>query len=190
MHRYKWALSNVGKASGNLIVYNNDCAVSAKNNYSGWKNRAQHKLATHTGHYHQKYSRYIPEYFPVGSALAKNMLKKAPKNERSNWTRNIPIQPRGMVLARDNLFVCGWRDSVEALFKDGQPVNKKHLDMQEAVLQVLSVETGDMLSEYTLGAHPVFDGMIAAAPSDEHGASGCLYIAMKDGRLVCWGGEK
>ena len=49
-----------------------------------------------------------------------------------------------------------------------------------AVLQAVSVEDGEKLSETKLTGSSVFDGMIAA--------NGRLYLAMRDGRLLCFAG--
>lgn len=47
------------------------------------------------------------------------------------------------------------------------------------MLWVIAAGEGKKLSEHKLEALPVFDGMIAAY--------GRLYMAMKDGKVVCFG---
>jgi len=51
-----------------------------------------------------------------------------------------------------------------------------------AVLCVVSVVDGKKLAEYELESQPVFDGMAAA--------NGRLYLATKDGRILCFAGNE
>jgi hypothetical protein len=50
-----------------------------------------------------------------------------------------------------------------------------------AVLCVVSVVDGKKLAEYELDSQPVFDGMA--------GANGRLYLATKDGKILCFAGR-
>jgi hypothetical protein len=52
---------------GRLLAFDGTTAYGIKNPYS-WQKYAN-KFPTHTGHVHQKYSRYEPEWFPVGSRI-------------------------------------------------------------------------------------------------------------------------
>jgi hypothetical protein len=45
----------------------------------------------------------------------------------------------------------------------------------------MSAAYGKVLGEYSLEAEPVFDGMVAAY--------GKLYLSLKDGSVVCYGGK-
>jgi outer membrane protein assembly factor BamB len=47
------------------------------------------------------------------------------------------------------------------------------------LLWAVAAQDGKKLAEYKLDSPPVFDGMIAA--------NGRLYIATRDGRLLCMG---
>jgi hypothetical protein len=51
----------------------------------------------------------------------------------------------------------------------------------DSVLAVVSTADGQTLREYPLEAEPVFDGMAAAY--------GRLYLSLKDGSIICFGGE-
>jgi hypothetical protein len=79
-----------------------------------------------------------------------------------------------MVLADDVLFGAGWKDS-EKIFAQ-EPHSKN-----DSVLVVMSPADGKVLGEYSLEAEPVFDSMAAAY--------GKLYLSLKDGSVVCYGGK-
>lgn len=49
---------------------------------------------------------------------------------------------------------------------------------QGAVLYAVSASDGEKLAEYKLDSLPVWDGMAAA--------NGRLYLAMKDGKVLCF----
>jgi len=111
---------------------------------------------------------------------------------RHDWTRDIPLFARAMVLAGDRLFVAGPADVVDepSAFKrigdaDVAGHLKRQLEVIEgregAVLQVIRAVDGGRLAEYKLDGVPVFDGMIAAR--------GRLFISTEDGRLVCMAGR-
>jgi hypothetical protein len=140
----------------------------------------------HSGHLHQKYSRYVPGQFPTGTRLfaRDNSNPTAPpakrqqrtlKANRHKWIEKTPIQFRAMALAGDALFGAGWRDSEKIFTNDPRSKN-------DSVLQVISTADGKTLRQYPLEAEPVFDGMAAAY--------GRLYLAMKDGKILCMAGKK
>ena len=96
-----------------------------------------------------------------------------------------------MVLAGRNLFVAGPPDILneeESYQRFHEPEMQKQLEEQEkawvgrkgAVLLTYSARTGTALSRRTLGAPPVWDGMVAAG--------GRLYMCLTDGRVVCYDG--
>ena len=105
-----------------------------------------------------------------------------------HWTADLPLFARGMVLAKDTLFVAGPADSIdeEQAFRDiDKPETREQLIEQaialegrkDAMLWAVSAAEGKKLAEYRLKSPPVFDGMIAV--------EGRLCISTCDGRVVC-----
>jgi len=94
------------------------------------------------------------------------------------WTAPGDIQVRGMVLAgqgKDSrLIVAGARG-------DWVTSEDAYQGKKGSVLRVISPADGTTLAEEDLPGLPVFDGMSAA--------EGRLYVAMTDGRVVCFGGQ-
>jgi hypothetical protein len=78
-----------------------------------------------------------------------------------------------MVKSGDVLFIAGTPDVLDE--KDPLAALEGR---KGAVLQAVAVQDGEKLSEIKLTGSPVFDGMIAA--------NGRLYLAMRDGRLLCF----
>jgi outer membrane protein assembly factor BamB len=92
------------------------------------------------------------------------------------WYEWVPIRIRGMVLAGDRLFVTGPPDVVDP----DDPMGSFEGRMGGALRSVRKSD-GTTLAEIRLEAPPVFDGLIAA--------SGRLFVATTEGRLVCLGAE-
>jgi len=90
------------------------------------------------------------------------------------WSVQIPVRVQAMVLAGQRLYLAGSPDIVPK--EDPMAAFEGRLG---ARLWVVSVSDGEKLAEYELDSLPVFDGLIAA--------SGRLYVATQDGRLVCMG---
>jgi len=161
-------------------------AYAAQSYYTFLKYTKSMQPDTHTGHLHQKYARYKPGDFPIGSRLAaranrapapsaakkrrgkKEPAPKAPADRR-NWNVKLPLQVRAMVLAGGNIFLAGWKDAVGVQGADG--------GYGEVFLWCLSTADGRKLSEYPLDARPVFDGMAAAY--------GRLYVPLRNGKVLC-----
>jgi hypothetical protein len=90
---------------------------------------------------------------------------RSPSKADPGWSaRDIPMAVRAMVLAGETLFVAGPPD------KPGP---------EGGLLWAFSAPDGKKLAEYSIDAPPVWDGMAAA--------NGRLYIATRDGMLVCMG---
>ena len=106
-----------------------------------------------------------------------------------NWRKvSPPVQTRAMALAGKTLFVAGPLDVVDEEKLFANPFDKglvAKATQQVAALRgqtgarLLSVSTvdGNRLSELTLDASPVFDGLAAA--------DGKLFIVLMDGSVVC-----
>jgi outer membrane protein assembly factor BamB len=108
---------------------------------------------------------------------------------KTDWTSDIPVLVRAMVLAGDTLFMAGPPDLIdenETLNTFALPETQELLARQTAVLDnsegavLLAVSTdGQRLSEAKLDSIPTFDGMAVA--------NGRLYMASVDGSVVCLG---
>jgi outer membrane protein assembly factor BamB len=96
--------------------------------------------------------------------------------EQPVWTNWLPVRIRAMVKAGDTLFVAGAPDVLDS--KDPYAAFEAR---KGARLVAVSAEDGKKLSETVLEYPPVFDGMIAA--------NGCLFASLRDGSVVCLGGE-
>jgi outer membrane protein assembly factor BamB len=184
-HRWNWELGG-GDAFGKLLAFNDKTAYGVQTYYTFLKYDKSMQPDAHSGHLHQKYSRYVPGQFPTGTRLfaRDNSNPTAPpakrqqrtlKANRHKWIEKTPIQFRAMALAGDALFGAGWRDSEKIFTNDPRSKN-------DSVLQVISTADGKTLRQYPLEAEPVFDGMAAAY--------GRLYLAMKDGKILCMAGKK
>jgi len=77
---------------------------------------------------------------------------------------DLPIEPRGMVLAPRAVFLAGPRNA---------------WPQKGAELRCHSADDGRELSRLELDSAPVFDGLISAQDR--------LYLATVDGRLSCFG---
>ncbi len=86
------------------------------------------------------------------------------------WRSTLPFQARAMLLAKDKVFVAGWPEDTDSV-----ETNEKELG---GVLCAFSKD-GQKLAEQKMESPPVFDGMAAA--------EGRLYIALKNGKIICLG---
>ena len=198
-HRQPWRL---GRARGGgvvskskLIVFDGERAYGVMNPYTWLKRTRGLWPEGHDGHLHQKYSRYRPDQFPIGTRIAAatngapsgtSQDQRRGKGKRAAleravevWSVQQPIQPRAMVLASDVLFLAGWLDAVAIRPKTGRALDPQNPDPRPAVLRALSTADGKTLVEQRLGCEPVFDGLIAAY--------GKLFLSMADGALACYG---
>lgn len=188
-HRWNWTLG-AGDTFGKLLVFDDKSAYGVQTYYTFLKHDKSMQPGTHTGHLHQKYARYTPGQFPIGTRLFARenkketnleLIKKLRRTLKSNshqWNRKTLVQFRAMVLADNILFGAGWKDS-EKIFEGPRPAGsqKNPYSENDLVLRVISTADGRTLKEYQLKAEPVFDGMAAAY--------GRLYISMKDGKVLC-----
>jgi len=92
---------------------------------------------------------------------------------KCRWSERADLEARAMVLADQTLFMAGplgeTRRSQDA-FEGREGIR----------LRAVSTADGATLAEYPLDALPVFDGMAAAG--------GRLFLATRDGRVLCFGG--
>jgi len=180
-HRLTW---RNGNASGNLLVFDDAFIYGAESRYSGWKKNKANWPSTHSGHLHQKYSRYKPEWFPIGNrvfaltrAANKGNRRNAEPADASGWSIDMPVQVRSLNLVGDTLFAAGWPDAVTIL-GEAEPGTPER-DLQDPKLWAISAADGSMKTEYDLTSLPVFDGAAAAY--------GRLFLPLQDGSVICFG---
>ncbi|GAI49441.1 unnamed protein product, partial [marine sediment metagenome] len=134
---------------------------------------------------------------PAKTRAARRQQQKrranAPKTKPVyHWSNDTPLYVRAMVLADKTLFIAGPPDIIdeEEIFKNPEARNvakklREQTDALEgqkgALLHVVSTSAGTKLAEYRLETVPVWDGMAAA--------NGRLYLAMKNGRVLCLEGK-
>ncbi|MBI1371318.1 MAG: PQQ-binding-like beta-propeller repeat protein [Phycisphaera sp.] len=128
------------------------------------------------------------------AANAKAKGKAQPKyNVTHSWNQDVPLYATAMTVAADTLLVAGPEDSVnesEAFARYREQEIKDKLAQLDAALRgehgakLLSVDTatGKTRGEFKLDTLPVWDGMAAA-----HGK---VYVALKDGSIVCLTGNE
>jgi len=88
------------------------------------------------------------------------------------WSRSVPLLVRSMVLTEGKLFTAG--PPASALTS-----TSAFRGAEGGRLIVVSTADGELLKEFHLDALPVYDGMAAA--------DGRLFLALEDGRLLCFG---
>ncbi len=114
----------------------------------------------------------------------------APGHPVYDWSEEVPLLGRALVMAGDRLFVAGPPDVVDTeqtQLRVDAPETRARLAAQAAALEGtsgallwdVSVKDGRKLAEYELETPLVFDGMAAAG--------GRLYVATVDGRVECLG---
>ena len=94
------------------------------------------------------------------------------------WSSNIPLTGKALVLADNVVFVAG----TPMQFPPDEAFRKyeaSYGDKLGGVLWAASASDGKKLAEYKLDAAPAWDGMAAGY--------GRLYLALKDGTVLCMG---
>jgi len=103
------------------------------------------------------------------------------------WTRDLPLFARAMLLSGNTLYLAGPADNIDevAVFKNARQFGNELAEQAEAfegkrggLLWIVDAETGEKRKELKLDTVPVFDGMSAAGKR--------LFMSMKDGSLSCY----
>ncbi len=108
-----------------------------------------------------------------------------------DWSQQLPLMVRAMVLADKTLFIAGPPDVVdeeESFSSFDDPAIQAKLKEQSAALEgtrgallwAVSTSDGEKLAEYQLESLPEWDGMAAA--------NGRLYLSTTDGKVLCFAG--
>ncbi len=119
-------------------------------------------------------------------------MRTLPFVVKYDWSQDIPLQVRAMLLAGKTLFIAGPPDVVdeEEAYKNLSDAEiQAKLNEQVAALKgeegallwAVSTSDGETLAKYQLESVPVFDGMAAA--------NGRLYLSTKDGKVLCFAGQ-
>ncbi len=90
------------------------------------------------------------------------------------WSVYVPIRVEAMVNTKDKLFIAGAPDIFD---EENDPLGALE-GRKGGLLRAVSSSDGSKLSEYTLDAPPVLDGLIAVENK--------LFLATRDGKLSCW----
>ncbi len=99
-----------------------------------------------------------------------------------SWTRRIPLLCQAMVLADQKLVVAGPEaplDRIPRSTAEVDPIVEALETDRGGRLLVVEIRDGSTLAERELTSSPVFDGMAVA--------HGHVYLATRDGHVVCWG---
>lgn len=126
---------------------------------------------------------------PAGSAGGRRPQAYHVKHD---WTEDVPLYARGMVLAGDTLFVMGPPDTIDEeesfnRLRAGDPEIEAILTAQAkaldgasgSVLLAVNKQDGKTIGSTQWQGLPVWDGLAAA--------NGHLYLATTDGRVLCLG---
>jgi hypothetical protein len=108
-----------------------------------------------------------------------------------HWTKDLPLLPRGLVLADGVLFLAGPEDLIDeeqTMRQINTPAAREQLVAQAAafagqsggLLSAVSASNGQQLGELSLESPPVFDGLAAAGKR--------LYLSTMAGQIVCLAG--
>ena len=100
------------------------------------------------------------------------MFAVAADGKTFRWQKPVPIEVQSLVLAGDVLFAAGPQVSAK-------PVAGYVTADAKTVLLAMSAKDGKELMRLPLSSRPVFDGMATAYQQ--------LYIALKNGQIVCLG---
>jgi hypothetical protein len=166
-----WFHRQWGTYREQMYAKNDGGTFTVSTPYSNLKGqrRREPKKYNQTGKgFHQKYTRYELEWFPIGVTIEKEGV----------WGIEEAFQPRAMVVAGDRLVLAGWLDGMHVEKMTGLPAGGKPVD-RVSVLRVYSAKGGSRISEYRLESEPVWDGAAVAY--------GRLFLSLKSGKVVCLG---
>ncbi len=112
---------------------------------------------------------------PADRRGKKRKAKKPPT--KSRWSLQTSVRAQAMVLAGARLCIAGAPDVVDKADPWGAFEDRKG-----GVVEIYQAADGKKAGECTLPSSPVYDGMAAAG--------GRLFLALKDGTVVCMGAER
>lgn len=158
---------SVGTSYGQLIAYNGMIAYGLQ----------VYETAGRNSHFYPGTSSvrlYSSNILPRKEPWSPNSYVNVGRgNFETNWSVNIPVRGKAMVLTNETLFVCGQPDIFDP--KDPFAAIDGKLG---SVLIAVSTVNGDILAEHKIESIPVFDSLIAANSS--------LYMTTEDGKVHCY----
>ncbi|MHC4743520.1 MAG: outer membrane protein assembly factor BamB family protein [Planctomycetota bacterium] len=179
-----WRIGNQ-VPSGRILSYNESEVFGyGRNKYvSGntgqWRGGEKYQLFAH--------DRGALEQPATPAPPKKGKRAPAPPPIKYRWTKQILLFVTAMLVAEDKIFVAGPPDIIKAqaeqqdqalvLENPDEALQTWTGQKGGAILCTVSTENGEALEQYKLDSQPVFDGMAAA--------NGRLYIAQKNGKLIC-----
>ena len=92
------------------------------------------------------------------------------------WKSNIPLTGKAIAMGENTVVVAG----TPVVFPEGD-IAKAYEGRMGGVLWLADAATGKKLAEYPLPAPPAWDSLAVA--------NGSVYIALTDGRLLCFAGK-
>ncbi len=186
-----WFLAGRRVPAGRLLVVD-------ESKVYGFGRRPEYFRWSTPQEYHLFSAEQSPEIvkMPVGDSKAARRGEKCQVpsiRPAVDWSREVPLQARAMVLAAKTLFVAGPPDVLdeEDVFRRWlDPAIRPGLHRQTAALEgrsgailwAVSVTDGKMLAQYRLESPPVWDGMAAAG--------GRLFVSTEDGKVSCFAGRR
>ncbi len=103
-------------------------------------------------------------------------LASAATQSKEIWQSPIPLTGKAMAMSENVVFVAG----TPVVFPDGD-IAKAYEGRMGGLLWLADAATGKKLAEYPLPAPPAWDSLAVA--------NGSVYIALTDGRLLCFAGK-
>jgi len=108
---------------------------------------------------------------------ARNLAAAAAATQsRKIWQSDIPLTGKAIAMSKNVVFVAG----TPVVFPDGD-IAKAYEGRMGGVLWLADAATGKKLAKYPLPAPPAWDSLAVA--------NGSVYIALTDGRLLCFAGK-
>ncbi len=182
-HRSMWVINtdtpySVNRQhSGNLMAFNDSKIFSFRSHAGGRNSGFSPADGYQLGHF--KIDRNLVEMQGSKTKKGKTLRWGAKRNITDEvWKLNINTICKAMILtgansATETLFIAGTRNLKKPILVDAALQNKKG-----GILQAYSGTDGKVVAEYELTSLPVYDGLAASQ-------SGKLFIAQKDGNVIC-----
>ncbi len=177
-------------ASGNETSFGRIMAFDGDKVYGYGRTRI---ASAATGHKADEYHLYgvkkvlmqtgLPKARKKRGKKAEKPVAKKPMKPKPVWADKQSLIVRAMVLTQDKLVVAGPPDlrkketSLLAYTNEEESLASFRGE-RGVMLRILNASDGQTLSECSLEAMPVFDGMSAA--------QGRVFVSLKNGELQCW----
>jgi hypothetical protein len=179
----RWFATGYLTAAGRVLA-------ADENDVYGFGRKPQHFPQTTTLEYHLFRVSKTPKRVTTGKPKKKWL--PVPGKPLHDWTKDVALLGRALVLTDEILFVAGppdVNDTLRSFDTHSDPLTQKKLAAQRdamlgkhgGVLLAVSTTDGNTLGQIKLASPPVFDGMAAA--------NGKLYMSTMDGKVVCFAAQ-